>query len=74
MVDSVKVSHKTVWSKFIPYVVLIVLEIFIDVSECVSRGEVDRHLELGKQYLAKGQLGDALSHYHSAVGNYVITL
>jgi DnaJ family protein C protein 3 len=67
MVDSVKVSHKTVWSKFIPYVVLIVLEIFIDVSECVSRGEVDRHLELGKQYLAKGQLGDALSHYHSAV-------
>lgn len=30
MVDSVKVSHKTVWSKFIPYVVLIVLEIFID--------------------------------------------
>lgn len=38
------------------------------VSECMTQGEIDKHLELGKQYLAKGQLGDALSQYHLAVG------
>ncbi len=30
--------------------------------------EVERHLELGKQFLSKGQFSDALSHYHAAVG------
>lgn len=44
------------------------------VSECISQAEVNRHLELGKQYLAKGQLGDALSHYHSAVGKILTSL
>lgn len=34
----------------------------------VSQLEIDRHLELGREFLAKGQLQDALSHYHAAVG------
>ena len=29
---------------------------------------VDKHLELGKKLLAAGQLTEALSHYHAAVG------
>lgn len=29
--------------------------------------EVERHLEEGKQLLATGQLGDALTHFHSAI-------
>ncbi|CAD1474387.1 unnamed protein product, partial [Heterotrigona itama] len=33
----------------------------------VSQLEIDRHLELGREFLAKGQLQDALSHYHAAV-------
>lgn len=33
-----------------------------------SQQEVDRHLELGKQFLVAGQLSDALTHYHAAVG------
>lgn len=33
-----------------------------------SQAEIDRHLELGKQYLVSGQLSDALTHYHAAVG------
>lgn len=38
------------------------------VSECISQAEVNNHLELGKQFLARGQLGDALTQYHAAVG------
>ncbi|CAH1117389.1 unnamed protein product [Phaedon cochleariae] len=52
--------------KLTPCVVLLVLEI-IDVSECMTQAEINNHLELGKQYLAKGQLADALSQYHLAV-------
>ncbi|KAL5274687.1 DNAJC3 family protein [Megaselia abdita] len=29
--------------------------------------EIENHLELGREMLAKGQLSDALSHYHAAV-------
>jgi len=34
----------------------------------VSQLEINKHLELGREFLAKGQLQDALSHYHAAVG------
>lgn len=34
---------------------------------CGSEDGVDRHLELGKAFLAKGQFADALTHYHAAV-------
>jgi DnaJ family protein C protein 3 len=32
-----------------------------------SLSEIERHLELGKQFLAKGQFADSLTHYHAAV-------
>lgn len=35
-----------------------------------SQAEIDRHLELGKQFLVNGQLSDALTHYHAAVGKF----
>jgi len=35
---------------------------------CSSKEEVERHLEMGKRMLSAGQLADALSHYHAAVG------
>ncbi len=35
-----------------------------------SKAEIDRHLELGRDLLARGQLADALTHYHAAVGTY----
>ena len=38
--------------------------------ECASKEEVERHLELGKKFLAAGQMADALSQYHAAVGMY----
>ncbi len=31
-------------------------------------GGVENHLEMGKKLLAAGQLADALSHFHAAVG------
>ncbi|UXI20444.1 hypothetical protein NH340_JMT06387 [Sarcoptes scabiei] len=34
---------------------------------CLLASDVDVHLELGMQLLMKGQLNDALSHYHLAV-------
>lgn len=33
-----------------------------------SAADVESHLERGKDFLARGQLQDALSHYHAAVG------
>ncbi|TKR72459.1 hypothetical protein L596_019898 [Steinernema carpocapsae] len=32
-----------------------------------SKAEIERHLEMGKQFLAKGQFSDALTHYHAAI-------
>lgn len=46
---------------------LILLDLFLDVVGSVSQLEINRHLELGREFLAKGQLQDALSHYHAAV-------
>lgn len=36
-----------------------------DHARCLS--EVEKHLETGKQLLATGQLGDALTHFHHAI-------
>ncbi|KAI5638608.1 dnaJ domain-containing protein [Phthorimaea operculella] len=55
------------WNKITPCLVLLVLEVVLEFSECSSPGEVNRHLELGRDFLARGQLSDALTHYHAAV-------
>ncbi|VVC43471.1 Hypothetical protein CINCED_3A002461 [Cinara cedri] len=40
----------------------------LDYSGFVMGGsEVENHLEMGRDFLARGQLQDALSHYHAAV-------
>lgn len=36
-------------------------------AESSSRAEVERHLELGRDFLVRGQLQDALTQYHAAV-------
>jgi len=48
-------------------IILLLLEIFMDGAKAASQSEIERHLELGKDFLARGQLGDALTHYHAAV-------
>lgn len=35
--------------------------------------EIEHHLEMGRKLLAAGQLAEALSHYHSAVGKITHT-
>lgn len=35
---------------------------------CGKDGSVNNHMEMGKKLLAAGQLADALSHFHAAVG------
>lgn len=40
-------------------------------AEGNASADVDHHLEMGKRLLAAGQLTEALSHYHSAVGMYI---
>jgi len=37
-------------------------------AEGNASADVDHHLEMGKRLLAAGQLTEALSHYHSAIG------
>ncbi|KAG8273347.1 DnaJ sub C member 3 [Homalodisca vitripennis] len=36
-------------------------------SLAIPQAEIDKHLEMGRLFLSKGQLQDALSHYHAAV-------
>ncbi|XP_072935499.1 dnaJ homolog subfamily C member 3 [Epargyreus clarus] len=55
------------WNKLTPCLVLLVLEIVLEFSECATPAEVNKHLELGRDFLARGQLSDALTHYHAAV-------
>jgi hypothetical protein len=42
--------------------------LFFAVSDSTSQSEVNKHLEMGRDLLGRGQLQDALSHYHAAVG------
>ena len=42
--------------------------------ECVSPQEIEQHLTMGMQLLARAQYGDALSHFHAAVGKYLRNL
>lgn len=37
---------------------------------CGKDGSLENHLEMGKKLLAAGQLADALSHFHAAIGQY----
>ncbi|XP_063990335.1 dnaJ homolog subfamily C member 3 [Diachasmimorpha longicaudata] len=46
---------------------LVLLNLSSDVGGSVSQAEVDRHLEQGREFLARGQLQDALTEYHAAV-------
>ncbi|KAL0849689.1 hypothetical protein ABMA28_011655 [Loxostege sticticalis] len=55
------------WNKVTPCLVLLVLEVVLEFSDCATPAEVNKHLELGRDFLARGQLSDALTHYHAAV-------
>lgn len=51
--------------------VLLLLDMFLDGAEtATTQADIDRHLEMGRDLLARGQLADALTHYHAAVGKY----
>ncbi|XP_015595178.1 dnaJ homolog subfamily C member 3 isoform X2 [Cephus cinctus] len=45
---------------------LVLLDLSLEAAS-VSQTEIERHLDLGRDFLAKGQFQDALSHYHAAV-------
>jgi DnaJ family protein C protein 3 len=45
------------WLLFVPYLTAV----------DASLSEIERHLEMGKMFLSKGQFSDALTHYHAAV-------
>lgn len=54
--------------KLTSVLLFLLLELFFDRAESsASQAEVDRHLEMGRELLARGQLSDALTHYHAAV-------
>lgn len=55
------------WNKVTPYLFLLMLDAVLDFSDCATHAEVNKHLELGRDFLARGQFSDALTHYHAAV-------
>lgn len=48
-------------------ILFLLLELLIDGAETATQADIENHLEIGRELLAKGQLADALSHYHAAV-------
>ncbi|XP_065163703.1 dnaJ homolog subfamily C member 3 isoform X2 [Atheta coriaria] len=54
-------------NKLRPYIALFLVEFLLEYCNGATQAEINNHLELGKQFLARGQLADALSHYHAAV-------
>ncbi|XP_067371750.1 dnaJ homolog subfamily C member 3a isoform X1 [Channa argus] len=64
MVSIDHVAHKIL--AYIPYV-LVLIDMRYDGVKCGRDGNVDHHMEMGKNLLAAGQLADALSHFHAAV-------
>ncbi|XP_029661744.1 dnaJ homolog subfamily C member 3 [Formica exsecta] len=49
------------------FLIVVLLDLTFDLVGSVSQLEIDKHLDYGREFLAKGQLQDALSHYHAAV-------
>ncbi|XP_050455607.1 dnaJ homolog subfamily C member 3 [Cataglyphis hispanica] len=49
------------------FMMVVLLDLTFDLVGSVSQLEIDKHLDYGREFLAKGQLQDALSHYHAAV-------
>jgi len=43
------------------------IDSFIYWVECVSQAEIDQHLNVGMNLLARGSYSDALTHFHAAV-------
>uniref|UniRef100_U5ET46 Putative dsrna-activated protein kinase inhibitor p58 n=1 Tax=Corethrella appendiculata TaxID=1370023 RepID=U5ET46_9DIPT len=55
--------------KLTTVLLFLVLELFFDGANSAksSQAEIEKHLELGREFLARGQLSDALAQYHAAV-------
>lgn len=53
-----------------PLIINLFFNLFLG-AECGVNADVEKHLELGKKLLAAGQLADALSQFHAAVGMYL---
>lgn len=59
--------YKTCMYDVSPLVYFLLVQLFFNVCKSATPAEINRHLELGKDFLVRGQLGDALTHYHAAV-------
>lgn len=53
--------------KIEPLVISLYVLFSLSGAESSSKAEVERHLEMGRDFLVRGQLQDALTHYHAAV-------
>ena len=54
---------------------MIIFHVLIETGvHCATKAEVDQHLQMGMQLIAKGQYSDALSHFHSAIGKLTINV
>lgn len=54
--------------KLTSVLLFLLLELLFDRADsAASQAEIDRHLDMGRDLLARGQLSDALTHYHAAV-------
>ncbi|XP_075236195.1 dnaJ homolog subfamily C member P58IPK [Lycorma delicatula] len=56
------------WRLYSYWIFLVSFDVALRGSDgSVSKAEIEKHLQMGRDMLARGQLQDALSHYHAAV-------
>jgi DnaJ family protein C protein 3 len=60
-------SHFGLYSIYSSLKFLFLISYAIDGCLTISNEEIEKHLELGRLMLSRGQYSDALSHYHMAV-------
>ncbi|XP_043464667.1 dnaJ homolog subfamily C member 3 [Leptopilina heterotoma] len=48
-------------------ILLILLDIVFDAVGGISQSEIEKHLELGNEFLAQGKLEESLTNYHAAI-------
>ncbi|KAM3715964.1 DnaJ [Dirofilaria immitis] len=54
------------WQSDLIWIFMVFILRDITMIDC-RQAEVSKHMEMGRQFLSKGQFADALSHYHAAI-------
>ncbi|XP_071455431.1 dnaJ homolog subfamily C member 3 [Hetaerina americana] len=62
----IDINQLNVWRTW-KWLFIFLIQLLFEESCSTSQADVNKHLEMGRDLLSRGELQDALSHYHAAV-------